>query len=129
MERIGFIGLGVMGLPMAQNLARKLARTGHALKVWNRTPARCADIPEAEAVVCPAGLADRDVVFVNVSDDAAVEAVLFGPGQIGGSGGATRGDRHRTVLVHPIRDGSRSHRAEARGTQLRGRSRRSRVGA
>ncbi len=79
MERIGFIGLGVMGLPMAQNLARKLARTGHALKVWNRTPARCADIPEAEAVVCPAGLADRDVVFVNVSDDAALEAVLFGP--------------------------------------------------
>lgn len=74
MERIGFIGLGVMGLPMARNLAR----AGHALTVWNRTPARCAGIPEAEAVVRPADLADLDVVFVNVADDAALEAVLFG---------------------------------------------------
>lgn len=75
MERIGFIGLGVMGLPMARNLAR----AGYAMKVWNRTLARCADIPEAGAVARPADLADRDVVFVNVADDAALEAVLFGP--------------------------------------------------
>ncbi len=75
MERIGFIGLGVMGLPMARNLTR----AGHALKVWNRTPARCAEIPEAAPVARPADLADRDVVFVNVADDDALESVLFGP--------------------------------------------------
>ena len=33
MEKVGFIGLGTMGLPMARNLARQ----GIALKVWNRT--------------------------------------------------------------------------------------------
>jgi 2-hydroxy-3-oxopropionate reductase len=87
MEHIGFIGLGVMGLPMARNLARNLADTGHALKVWNRTPARCAEIPEAEAVARPADLADRDVVFVNVADDAALEAVLFGPDGLAGAPG------------------------------------------
>lgn len=75
MNTIGFIGLGVMGLPMARNLAR----AGHALKVWNRTPARCAEIPEATPVACPTELATCEVVFINVSDDVALEAVLFGP--------------------------------------------------
>ena len=38
MARIGFIGLGVMGAPMA----RHLAAAGHALTVYNRTPAKAA---------------------------------------------------------------------------------------
>lgn len=75
MDPIGFIGLGVMGLPMARNLAR----AGHPLTVWNRTPARCAEIAEATPVSRPAELAGCAVVFVNVADDAALEAVLFGP--------------------------------------------------
>ncbi|MBK6743190.1 MAG: NAD(P)-dependent oxidoreductase [Hydrogenophilales bacterium] len=84
MHTIGFIGLGVMGLPMARNLAR----ADHALKVWNRTPARCAEIPEATPVARPADLADCTVVFVNVADDAALEAVLFGPGGLASEGGS-----------------------------------------
>lgn len=78
---IGFIGLGVMGLPMARNLCR----AGHALKVWNRTAARCALVPEATPVARPADLADAAVVFVNVADDAALETVLFGAGGLAGA--------------------------------------------
>lgn len=77
MEAVGFIGLGVMGAPMALNLLR----AGHALTVYNRTAARALPLAEAGASVAPSpqavGLASR-IVFVNVSDDAAVEAVLFG---------------------------------------------------
>ncbi len=77
MSRLGFIGLGVMGLPMARNLLA----AGHAVRVWNRSPGRYAELADspAQPVARPAELAECDVVFVNVSDDAAVEVVLFGP--------------------------------------------------
>ncbi len=38
--KVGFIGLGLMGRPMALNLAK----TGHELTVWNRTAARAAEM-------------------------------------------------------------------------------------
>lgn len=77
-ELIGFVGLGVMGQPMALNLLK----AGHPLTVYNRTAARAAPLAEAGASVAVsprAVAAASDVVFVNVADDAAVEAVLFGP--------------------------------------------------
>lgn len=79
-NHLGFIGLGVMGLPMARNLCR----AGHALKVWNRTAARFALVPEATPVAHPSDLADCAVVFVNVADDAALETVLFGADGLAG---------------------------------------------
>lgn len=85
MSDIGFIGLGVMGLPMALNLIK----AGHTLSVWNRTPARHVLIPEAHAVARPADLATRRVVFVNVADDAALEAVLFGADGLASAAGQT----------------------------------------
>ena len=76
--RIGFIGLGVMGRPMAQNLMR----AGHVLRVFARRPASVAPLIEQGAVACasPAELAARcDVVVTMVTTGADVEAVALGP--------------------------------------------------
>ncbi len=77
MDRIGFIGLGVMGRPMALNLLR----TGHTLTVFARNAERARPAAEAGASVaqsCRAVAQASDIVFINVSDDDAVQAVLFG---------------------------------------------------
>jgi 3-hydroxyisobutyrate dehydrogenase len=76
-ERIGFIGLGTMGLAMAGHLAR----AGHPLTVWNRTPGRGAELVAMGATEAqdPAELAaTSDVIVSCVSDTPDVEAVLFG---------------------------------------------------
>lgn len=73
--RVGFLGLGVMGLPMALNLAR----AGTPLVVWNRTEARCAPLRAAGAVVadCPDDVfAAADTVLLMLADEAAIDAVL-----------------------------------------------------
>lgn len=77
-ERIGFIGLGIMGRGMAANILR----AGFSLTVWNRTPGRADELVAAGAQVAtsPADLAARsDIVISCVSDTPDVEAVLFGP--------------------------------------------------
>lgn len=71
----GFVGLGVMGLPMALNLAR----AGVPLLVWNRTPARCEPLRAAGADVAasPADVFERaGVVILMLADETAVDAVL-----------------------------------------------------
>ncbi|WP_409061551.1 NAD(P)-dependent oxidoreductase [Streptomyces sp. SYP-A7185] len=71
----GFVGLGVMGQPMALHLAR----AGTPLVVWNRTPARCAPLRAAGAHVAasPAEVFDRaGTVFLMLADEAAVDEVL-----------------------------------------------------
>lgn len=78
-ERVGVIGLGIMGAPMALNLVK----AGFAVTVWNRTPSRCAPVVAAGAAQAagPADVARRsDVIITVVSDTPDVEAVLFGPG-------------------------------------------------
>lgn len=77
-ERIGFIGLGIMGRGMAANILR----ADFPLTVWNRTPGRADELVAAGAQVAtsPADLAARsDIVISCVSDTPDVEAVLFGP--------------------------------------------------
>ncbi|MFI6661169.1 NAD(P)-dependent oxidoreductase [Streptomyces sp. NPDC050523] len=72
---VGFIGLGVMGQPMALNLAR----AGTDLVVWNRTPERCAPLRAAGAEVAarPADVFARSgVVFLMLADEGAIDAVL-----------------------------------------------------
>ena len=75
---LGFVGLGALGLPMAINLHR----AGFRLRVHTRSR-RAETHPELEgAARCdsPATTsAGVDVLLLCVSDDAAVEAVLFGP--------------------------------------------------
>jgi 2-hydroxy-3-oxopropionate reductase len=76
MSTLGFIGLGAMGLPMSLNLRK----AGHELTVFARHPERAAPLlaTGAQLVETPAAVARvADVVFLNVSDDAAVESLLF----------------------------------------------------
>jgi 3-hydroxyisobutyrate dehydrogenase-like beta-hydroxyacid dehydrogenase len=76
-ESIGFVGLGIMGQPMALNLIRK----GHKLAVYNRTSGKTAELEAAGARVAtsPAhAVKDADFVIMIVSDSAAVEAVVTG---------------------------------------------------
>ncbi|MDP9484036.1 MAG: NAD(P)-dependent oxidoreductase [Chloroflexota bacterium] len=78
LESIGFVGLGTMGVAMAGHLAR----AGHPLTVWNRTPGRADGLAKLGATEAadPASLAAAsDAVVVCVSDTADVESVLFGP--------------------------------------------------
>ncbi|MFI8230010.1 NAD(P)-dependent oxidoreductase [Streptomyces sp. NPDC085900] len=72
---VGFVGLGVMGQPMALNLAR----AGTPLVVWNRTPARCEPLRAAGAEVAagPAEVFERaGTVILMLADEAAVDTVL-----------------------------------------------------
>jgi 3-hydroxyisobutyrate dehydrogenase-like beta-hydroxyacid dehydrogenase len=71
--RVAFLGLGIMGRPMATNLAK----AGHAVIVWNRTPGKTVE--GARVVSTPAEAANgAEVVWICVSDTKAVESVLFG---------------------------------------------------
>jgi 3-hydroxyisobutyrate dehydrogenase-like beta-hydroxyacid dehydrogenase len=88
----GFIGLGIMGAPMAANLLK----AGFPLAVYNRTPSRCGPLQALGAVACetPAEVARRsDVVVTIVSETRDVEAVLFGPD------GAAEGLRPGSVVI------------------------------
>ncbi|MER5268347.1 NAD(P)-dependent oxidoreductase [Actinosynnema sp. NPDC002837] len=72
---VGFVGLGIMGQPMALNLAR----SGRPLVVWNRSPHRAQPLREAGArVVATAGevFAAAEVVILMLSGEDAIDAVL-----------------------------------------------------
>ena len=77
-ERVAFIGLGIMGGPMAANLAR----AGFDLSVWNRTSEkaeRFASEHGARAAASPAAAAEgADALVTILPDSPQVEAVLFG---------------------------------------------------
>lgn len=74
---VGFIGLGLLGLPMA----RRLAREGFPLRVYNRTASKAASVEAlgATRVDTPAEAArGSDVVVTVVADDAALRQVTTG---------------------------------------------------
>ena len=76
--RIGFLGLGKMGIPMAQ----KLIAAGHELSVWNRTEGRAEPLLREGAIMAgtPAEAElGADAVITMVFDDYALEQVMFGP--------------------------------------------------
>ena len=87
--KIGFLGLGTMGAPMANNLRK----SGHAVTVWNRTPAKAEPLVKKGARLartpreCASG---QDAVFACLADEKALEAVLGGPD--GALAGLARGD-------------------------------------
>lgn len=75
--KIGFIGLGNMGLPMV----RTLLHAGHSLTLYNRTTQRAKTLqPEGGRVVYTPAAAARtaDVLITMVTDDEALEQVMFG---------------------------------------------------
>jgi 3-hydroxyisobutyrate dehydrogenase len=76
-KKIGFIGLGVMGKPMALNLVK----AGYSLTVWNRTQSKTKDLIEAGAIGAesPKKVAEKtDVVITMVTDSPDVEEVVLG---------------------------------------------------
>ncbi|MEJ8548265.1 NAD(P)-dependent oxidoreductase [Brevibacillus borstelensis] len=77
--KIGWIGLGNMGIPMASNLLA----AGYDVYVWNRTPEKAEPLTSLGAVF--AGSIEKavescDIIFTMVSDDDAVKSVYTGPG-------------------------------------------------
>ena len=74
-ERIGFIGLGIMGKHMAQNLIKK----GYKLTIYNRSKKSLADFYTAKIASSPKEVAENsDVVIDMVTDAPDVEQVLLG---------------------------------------------------
>ena len=90
--KIGFIGLGTMGAPMARNLLR----AGFELTVHNRTRAKEEALVAAGATRAASpreAAVDADVVITNVSDTPDVEAVVLG------EDGAVHGLKKGSVLI------------------------------
>lgn len=88
---IGFIGLGLMGKPMAANLLK----AGFPVTVWNRTRARTQDLTQqgAEVAATPReAAAAADVLITMVSDPLALEEVLW-------AGGALEGLRRGSTYI------------------------------
>ena len=75
-QKIGWIGVGRMGTPMAE----RLLKAGHDVSIWNRTRAKAEPLAAkgGKIVDKPVELADCEVVFAIVSTGKDVEQVLFG---------------------------------------------------
>jgi 3-hydroxyisobutyrate dehydrogenase len=89
-HRIGWIGIGRMGYPMAERLVKQ----GHAVHVWNRTRAKAEPLAAkgAKLVDRPSDLADVDILFTMVSTGRDLDEVIFGNDGVlnGSAGGAPR---------------------------------------
>ena len=89
---VGFIGLGLMGMPMSQNLLK----AGHRLTVWNRTASKSEALGQEGAAVAssPQEVAqEAEVVIIMVTDSPDVEEVVLGPQ------GVVQGAKPGSVLV------------------------------
>ena len=94
---VAFIGLGVMGFPMAGHLAR----AGHAVTVYNRSAAKaaawCQEFADtkkpAHAATPREAVAHADIVFCCVGNDDDLRSVIFG------ADGALAGMKAGAILV------------------------------
>jgi len=110
---IGFIGLGIMGRPMAGHLLRG----GHPLTVYNRTRSKTAELQAQGAVVAesPAEVAARsEIVIVMVTDTPDVRQVVAGPG------GVIEGVRRGSVVVDMSTISPQAERALDEALRARG---------
>jgi 2-hydroxy-3-oxopropionate reductase len=92
MKKVGFIGLGVMAKPMANNLMK----AGFTLCVWNRTRSKMDELVLAGATpsVTPKEVAEKsDVVITMVSDSSDVEEVILG------RSGIIEGGKAGTIVI------------------------------
>ncbi|MBT3702584.1 MAG: NAD(P)-dependent oxidoreductase [Alphaproteobacteria bacterium] len=89
--KVGYLGTGLMGAPMA----RRLVKAGYDVQVWNRSRDKMDALVAAgaHAAATPKEIADTcDVVFMCLTDTRAVDAVVFG------DSGISQGN-HATTLV------------------------------
>jgi 3-hydroxyisobutyrate dehydrogenase-like beta-hydroxyacid dehydrogenase len=105
MSRLAFLGLGVMGYPMAGHLAR----AGHAVTVYNRTPAKAAQWVQqhggASAATPAAAAAGAEIVLMCVGNDDDVRAVAAGPdGALSAMAAGTILVDHTTASAQVARD-------------------------
>jgi 3-hydroxyisobutyrate dehydrogenase-like beta-hydroxyacid dehydrogenase len=79
MAKLGFLGLGLMGYPMARNLLR----AGHEVAVWTNTTAKAQTLADSEKgrfCATPKEVAQNaDVIFLCVGDTAMAKEVILGP--------------------------------------------------
>jgi 3-hydroxyisobutyrate dehydrogenase len=107
---IGFIGLGLMGAPMA----RRLIAQGWQVTAWNLEPERHAEVPGATIAPDPAAVrAASDIVILCVLDGYAVEEVCFGPHGLVRAAGARALVDTSTINPDRTRDLAARLRAEA----------------
>jgi len=115
-HRVGYVGLGAIGKPMAE----RIQRAGFELHVWNRTREKAASLLSAGAkwADSPAMLArEMDAVALCVTDDQAVEQVLFG------EDGIARAGRQDCLVVdhstvHPAAAAALAKRFSAHGVLI-----------
>jgi len=81
MTKIAYLGLGIMGRGMTANLLK----AGHDVTVWNRSPERARPLADKGAAVAPSpaeAVRGAELVMYCLSDDAAVEDLLWGAGAL-----------------------------------------------
>lgn len=117
--RIGFCGLGKMGLPMTH----RLLEAGKQVAIWNRSAEKGKALEEAVPTLCkayetPAGVsAHADVLLFCLADRAAIEATVFGPD---GLASGVQGSRpivvdHSTITPAQTREFSKRWNSETGG--------------
>ena len=120
MEKIGFIGLGVMGKPMAKNLLK----AGYSLMVYDIVPEFVKEIVDAgaqEAGSSKEAAAFGDVVITMLPNSPQVKEVVLGPG------GVLEGAKPGTILVDmssiaPLASQEVSAKAQEKGRDYAGRA-------
>lgn len=114
MAKLGFLGLGLMGYPMARNLLR----AGHEVALWSHTAAKAKRLAgEEKGAFCSTPRevgAFADCVFVCVGDSAMSEATIIGPE------GAGQGTRAGTVIADASTIGPSTSRRIAQTLAARG---------
>jgi len=115
-QRIGFVGLGIMGRGMAANLLK----AGYDVAVYNRTRAKAEELAGlgAEVAGTPAQAArGRDVVITMLADPPAINEVVLGPG------GVIEGLEQGSILidcstVDPATSAALREAAQAKGARF-----------
>ena len=76
-KKIGFIGLGNMGIPMAKNLIE----AGYHLQVYNRTKSKAEELGKSSVTICPSPAAaaeGRSIVITMLAEDEVLTNAVLG---------------------------------------------------
>jgi 3-hydroxyisobutyrate dehydrogenase-like beta-hydroxyacid dehydrogenase len=107
MKRIAFIGLGIMG----GGIAGTLLKAGYDLTIWSRNPDQGKPLVKSGAKAAPniaAAVRNAEVIMYSLSNERAVEEVVFGEGGI-----LSSVSRHQIVLDHTTEHPETSRRQAA----------------